>query len=128
MILLEANDHLITPYPHELRHATFNLLRREQVEILLNTKLANYNGHTVTLGDGRQIATYTLIWTAGIKAAPMLDSLGVERAGAGRVRVAPTLQLPQHPEVFVLGDAAYLVNGDGQPLPMLSMVASSRGS
>lgn len=127
VILLEANDHLITPYPHELRHATFHLLRREQVEILLNTKLANYNGHTVTLGDGRQIATYTLIWTAGIKAAPMLDSLGVERAGAGRVRVAPTLQLPQHPEVFVLGDAAYLLNGDGQPLPMLSTVAIQQG-
>ena len=115
VMLLEANDHLITPYPHELRHATFHLLRREQVEILLNTKLTNFNGQTVTLGDGRQIATYTLIWTAGIKAAPMLDSLGVERASAGRVRVAPTLQLPQHPEVFVLGDAAYLLNGNGQP-------------
>jgi len=127
VILLEANDHLITPYPHELRHATFVLLRREQVEILLNTKLAAFNGQTITLGDGRQIATYTLIWTAGIKAAPMLDSLEVERAGAGRVRVAPTLQLPQHPEVFVLGDAAYLLNGDGQPLPMLSTVAIQQG-
>ncbi len=127
VMLLEANDHLITPYPHELRHATFHLLRREQVEILLNTKLTNFNGQTVTLGDGRQIATYTLIWTAGIKAAPMLDSLGVERASAGRVRVAPTLQLPQHPEVFVLGDAAYLLNGNGQPLPMLSTVAIQQG-
>jgi NADH dehydrogenase len=127
VILLEANDHLITPYPHELRHATFNLLRREQVEILLKTKLADFNGQTVTLADGKQIATHTLIWTAGIKAAPILDSLGVERAGAGRVQVAPTLQLPRHPEVFVLGDAAYLVNGDGQPLPMLSTVAIQQG-
>jgi NADH dehydrogenase len=127
VILLEANDHLITPYPHELRHATFDLLRREQVEILLNTKLADFNGQTVTLGDGREIETHTLIWTAGIKAAPILDSLGVERAGAGRVQVAPTLQLPQYPEVFVLGDAAYLLNGDGQPLPMLSTVAVQQG-
>ena len=127
VILLEANDHLITPYPHELRHATFDLLRREHVEILLNTKLADFNGQTVTLGDGRQIKTHTLIWTAGIKAADVLDSLGVERAGAGRVRVTPTLQLPQHPEVFALGDAAYLLNEDGQPLPMLSTVAIQQG-
>jgi NADH:ubiquinone reductase (H+-translocating) len=127
VILLEANDHLITPYPHDLRHATFDLLRREQVEILLNTKLADFNGQTVTLGDGRQIKTHTLIWTAGIKAAPILDSLGVERAGAGRVQVAPTLQLPLHPQVFVLGDAAYLLNGDGQPLPMLSTIAIQQG-
>ncbi len=127
VILLEADNHLITPYPHELRHATFDLLRREHVEVLLNTKLADFNGQSVIFGDGRQIATHTLIWTAGIKAARLLESLGVERAGAGRVRVAPTLQLPQHPEVFVLGDAAYLVNGDGQPLPMLSSVAIQQG-
>jgi NADH dehydrogenase len=127
VILLEANDHLITPYPHELRHATFDLLRRKQVEILLDARLADFNGQMVILGDGRQIATHTLIWTAGIKAAPMLDSLEVERAGAGRARVAPTLQLPQHPEVFVLGDAAYFVDGGGQPLPMLSTVAIQQG-
>ena len=127
VILLEANDHLISPYPHELRHATFDLLRREQVEILLNTKLADFNGQSVTLGDGRQIKTHTLIWTAGIKAAEVLTSLPVERASADRVRVAPTLQLPSHPEVFVLGDAAYLLNGDGQPLPMLSTVAIQEG-
>lgn len=127
VILLEADNHLITPYPHELRHVTLDLLRREHVEVLLNTRLSDFTGQTVTFGDGRQIATHTLIWTAGIKAAPLLESLGVERAGAGRVRVAPTLQLPQHPEVFVLGDAAYLVNGDGQPLPMLSTVAIQQG-
>jgi NADH dehydrogenase len=57
----------------------------------------------------------------------MLDSLGVERAGAGRVRVTPTLQLPQHPDAFVIGDAAYLLNGNGQPLPMLSTVAIQQG-
>src|SRR5512143_1657878 len=57
VILLEANDHLITPYPHELRHATFDLLRRKHVEVLLNTKLADFNGQSVIFGDGRQIAT-----------------------------------------------------------------------
>ena len=93
----------------------------------MKTKLAYFNGKTVTLGDGQQLETQTLIWTAGIKVADVLDSLPVERAVAGRVRVAPTLQLPQHPEVFVLGDAAYLLNGDGQPLPMLSTVAIQQG-
>jgi NADH dehydrogenase len=127
VILLEASDHLIASYPHELRHATHDLLYRKNVEILLNTKLTDYNGQYVTLGDGRQILTNTVIWTAGIKAAKVLDMLGVERAGMGRVRVESTLQLPQHPEVFVLGDAAYIVDGNGQPLPMLSTVAIQQG-
>jgi NADH dehydrogenase len=127
IILLESNDHLITAYPHELRHATFELLQHKNVDIRLNSSLADFNGRGVTLSDGSEIATHTLIWTAGVRAAPMLDLLGFEQAGGGRVRVQPTLQLPQHPEVFVLGDAAYLTNGNGQPLPMLSTVAIQQG-
>ncbi len=44
----------------------------------------------------------------------------------GRVRVEPTLQLPQHPEVFVIGDAAYVEDRKGQPLPMLATVAQQQ--
>jgi len=127
VILLEASENLIAPYPDKLRKATCDLLQSKNVEILTNTKLADYNGQHVTLGDGRQIAAHTLIWTAGVKAAEMLDSLGIPQAGSGRVRVESTLQLPQRPEVFILGDAAYLENGGGQPLPMLSTVAIQQG-
>lgn len=128
VILLEASDHLITAYPHELRHATFDLLHRKHVDILLNARLADYNGETVTLKDNRQISAYTLIWTAGVKAAEVVETLDVERANAGRIRVEQTLQLPRYPEVFVIGDAAFLMDENGQPLPMLSTVAIQQGS
>jgi NADH dehydrogenase len=81
----------------------------------------------VILGDGGRIDTHTLIWTAGVKAAEIIAGLGVELAGAGRVRVEPTLQVPGHPEVFVIGDAAFLPDANGQPLPMLSTVAIQQG-
>ena len=83
VVLLEANDHLITAYPHELRHATFDLLYRKRVDILLNARLADYNGEIVMLKDDLQIPAHTLIWTAGVKAAEVVESLNVERAGAG---------------------------------------------
>jgi NADH dehydrogenase len=114
-------------YPEELRKATFDLLKRKNVEIMLGTQLTDYNGQRVTLADGMQIPTQTVIWTAGVRAAGIVDRLGVQQAGSGRVRVESTLQLPQRPEVFVLGDAAYLENGNGQPLPMLSTVAIQQG-
>jgi len=126
VILLEAGENLMPAYPDELRKATFDLLRAKNVEVMLNTKLENYNGESVSLGDGKQIRTRTLIWTAGVKAAGMLDSLGVQQAGSGRVRVDSSLRVPTHPEVFVIGDAAYLENGDGQPLPMLATVAQQQ--
>jgi NADH dehydrogenase len=127
ILLLEADSHLIASYPDELRKATHRLLRNKNVEILLNTAVTDYNGQAVTLGDGRQIATKTLIWTAGVKAAEVLGALGVERAASGRVRVDPTLQLPRHPDAFVIGDAAFLTDDKGQPLPMLSTVAIQQG-
>jgi NADH dehydrogenase len=114
-------------YPDELRRATIDLLRSKNVEVLLNTKLSDYNGRQITLGDGTQINAHTLIWTAGVRASELTNRLGVQQAASGRVRVEPTLQLPQRPEVFIIGDAAYLENGEGQPLPMLSTVAIQQG-
>ena len=102
------------------------LLESKGVEIFLNTRLTDYNGQTVTAADGSQIEAYTLIWTAGVRSAVITDRLGVKQASAGRVRVEPTLQLPEHPEDFVVGDAAYVEDEHGQPLPMLATVAQQQ--
>jgi NADH dehydrogenase len=123
VLLLEAADHLMGTYPLKLSHATFDLLKKKQVEILLSTRLTDYDGQRLTLADGSTIETRTVIWTAGVRAAELVDRLGIKQAAAGRLPVEETLQLPGYPEVFVLGDAALLLDGDGQPLPMLSTVA-----
>ena len=123
VLLIEATANVMATYPDGLRKATMDLLKRKNVEILLNTRLTDYNGRTITLADGSHIDTYTLIWTAGVRSAELTDRLGLEQAAAKRVRVEPTLQLPQRPEVFVIGDAAYLEDSHGQPLPMLATVA-----
>jgi NADH dehydrogenase len=127
VLLLEAGPSVMATYPPELQKATTDLLTRKRVEVLTNTQLIAYDGQRVALDDGARLETHTVIWTAGVKAAGIVDRLGVEQAGSGRVRVADSLQIPDHPEVFVIGDAAYLVNGDGQPLPMLSTVAIQEG-
>ncbi|MEP6896047.1 MAG: NAD(P)/FAD-dependent oxidoreductase, partial [Chloroflexota bacterium] len=127
VLLLEAGQSVMPSYPPELKQATNKLLENKKVEILVNTKLVDYNGRTITLDDGGRINTHTLIWTAGVRAAEMLDSLKVEQAGSGRVRVADSLQIKDHAEVFTIGDAAYFENGNGQPLPMLSTVAIQQG-
>jgi NADH dehydrogenase len=88
-----------------------------------NTRLIGYNGLQVTLADETTIDTHTVIWTAGVRSAEITDRLGVPQAAGKRIRVEPTLQLPGHPEVFVIGDAAYLEDEHGRPLPMLATVA-----
>jgi len=137
VLLLEAGNALIASYPDELRLATHRLLRKKNVEVMFNAQLTDYNGQRVTLADGghtpalapgASVETDTLIWTAGVKAAEVVETLGVQRAGSGRVRSEATLQLPNHPEAYVVGDAAYLEDGNGQALPMLSTVAIQQGN
>lgn len=128
VLLLEAGNALIASYPDELRKATLRLVKKKNVEVMFNAKLTDYNGQRVLLADGTEIKTNTLIWTAGVKASGITSRLGVQVAGSGRVRAEATLQLPGHPEVYVLGDASYLENGNGQPLPMLSTVAIQQGN
>ena len=128
VILLEASSNLLAAYPDPLRKSALRLLKKKNVDIRLNAKMTNFDGQVIELDDGSKFETGTLIWTAGAKAAELIDSLqGVEHAGMGRVRVNPTLQLPRFPDAFVIGDAAFLLDEHGQPLPMLSTVAIQQG-
>jgi NADH dehydrogenase len=126
VLLVEATGSVMATYPDELRKATMDLLEGKNVEIMLNARLTDYNGRTVTLADGTKIDAYTLIWTAGVRSAELTDRLGLPQGSGGRIRVEPTLQLPDHPEVFVIGDAAYVEDRHGVPLPMLATVAQQQ--
>ncbi|MCC7117762.1 MAG: NAD(P)/FAD-dependent oxidoreductase [Anaerolineales bacterium] len=128
VVLLEAGNSLIGFYPAELRTATLKLLQAKNVNVRLNSKLESFNGQFVRLADGAEIETQTLIWTAGIKAVEVLENLNAEKASGGRIRIAPTLQLPGHPEAFVIGDAAFLLDEQERPLPMISTVAIQQGA
>ena len=128
VLLLEAASSVMMTYPDELRRATRKLLRGKNVEIMENTTLVDYNGMQVTLGNGSKIDTHTLIWTAGVRSAEITDKLGVPQAAAKRIRVESTLQLPGHPEVFVIGDAAYVEDDQGKSLPMLATVAQQQAN
>ena len=126
VLLLEAGPSVMPAYPEGLRKATRRLLTSKGVQVMENTRLISYNGLQVTLADETLIDTHTVIWTAGVRSAQITDRLGVPQLAGKRIRVEPTLQLPGHPEVFVVGDAAYLEDEKGQPLPMLATVAQQQ--
>jgi NADH dehydrogenase len=126
VILLEAADHLMESFPEKLRKTTVDLLRKKNVEVFLNTKVVDFDGGKVTLGDGDTINTRTMIWTAGVRAGELAESLESEKGRGGRIVVKPTLQHLNHPEVYVIGDAAYLEDENGQPLPLLATVAQQQ--
>jgi NADH dehydrogenase len=122
VIIVEMLDRLLAGFPEELGQSALESLGQKHVEVLLNTAVEGFNGQVVCLKNGETIPARTLIWAAGVRARSLVDRLPVRKGRSGRVIVEPTLQLPGYPEVFVVGDAAYL-EAEGQPLPMMAPVA-----
>ncbi len=86
VLLLEAADHLMGTYPTRLRQATYDLLKGKGVEIMLSTRLSQYDGAHATLGDGREIDTHTVIWTAGVRGGGAGGWPGDEAGGLRQAR------------------------------------------
>jgi NADH dehydrogenase len=124
--LLEASDSLLAPYVPKLRAAAKKKLEKKHVRVMLNTAVEKIGENELQLSDGTIMPASLVVWTAGVRGAEIGSALTGELQRSARVAVEPTLQLPGHPEVFVIGDLAYLEQ-KGAPLPMLAPVATQQG-
>jgi len=129
IVLVEPTDRLLGTFHPRLSEHAARTLRSRGVEVELGVGVAKASSTAVVLTDGRAIPTATLVWTAGVRAHPLADTLGVEQTRGGRIVVAPDLSLPDHPEVFVVGDlaASPAPGGDGL-LPQVAPVAIQGGT
>ena len=76
---------------------------------------------------GQRIESDTVLWTAGVQASPLIRQLGVKSDRAGRAIVGNLLNIPGHPDVFVIGDAAAVIRNEKRPLPGVAQVAIQEG-
>jgi len=127
ILLLEAADRLLAAMPADLGQATVKALQKKGVEVRFGAAVESYDGVEVHLKGGEIIPASTLIWAAGVRSANLIDSLGLPQVSQRRVKVEPTLQAGGHPDVYIIGDAAYLTDDKGAPLPMVAPVAMQQG-
>ena len=127
LLLVEMMDRLIPSFPGSLSRNAQRTLERLGVEVRLRTSVAGMRNGALQLKDGTEIQTDTVIWSAGVQGAPIGATLGVKLQRGGRIPVTPELQLPGHPNVWVIGDLAYLEAPDGKPYPQLAAVAMQQG-
>jgi NADH dehydrogenase len=106
IVLVEKADRLLSTFAPRLSSRALRTLTRRGVEVVLGVGVDKAEAGAVHLTDGTRIDSATLVWTAGVKASPLTDSLGVALGGGGRIVVGTDLSLPDHPEVFAVGDIA----------------------
>jgi NADH:quinone reductase (non-electrogenic) len=126
IVLLEGGPRILSSFPDSLSRKGEAALGRIGVEVRMNAIVTRVTPDAVWLG-GEQIRARTVIWAAGVAAAPLARSLGVGLDRSGRILVGPDLSLPGHPEVFAVGDVCAFLHQTGTGLPGVAPVAIQQG-
>jgi len=127
VMLIEAGPRLLPALHPDSSARALAQLRGLGVEVLLGKPVTAIFPDGVEIG-GERIRSYNVIWAAGVKAAPLVATLGAELGPGGRVKVRPDCSVPDHPNAFVIGDAAYLIDSaTGQTVPGVSQGALQMG-
>jgi NADH dehydrogenase len=127
IVLVEAAQSLLPGFGAGSRDYARGRLEKIGVDVRLGAGVRLITEDAVHLQDGTTIPTETVVWTAGVRGDAPGPPGGMPFGEKGQVPVLPTLQVPGHPDIYVIGDLAR-VEQDGRPLPMVAPVATQEGS
>jgi NADH:quinone reductase (non-electrogenic) len=129
IVLVDGGPNVLHPFKEKLQEYTKKTLEKLGVELHMGEHVVEVTPERATLKSGEQIETQTLIWAGGLRANPLAEALSKELDRGGRVAVGPDLSLPDHPDVFAVGDIAQMTDtGSGNVLPQLGSVALQAGT
>lgn len=125
--LLEAGPRVLAAMPESLSLSARKQLERLGVIVHTGDAVTNIDADGVTLAKTR-IDSRTVLWAAGVAASTLGQQLGEPLDRAGRVKVQADLSLGNHPEIFVAGDLASVMQTNGQPVPGTAPAAKQMGA
>ncbi len=114
VLLVEAGPRVLSAFDPALSDKALRSLQKLGVDVRLSTRVTDIDARGVRL-EGELVAAHTVLWAAGVAAAPLSKTLGVELDRAG------------HPEVFVVGDLAAIGQPGGGFVPGLAPAAIQAG-
>jgi NADH dehydrogenase len=124
IVLVEAMDRVLPPYPPDRSKAAQRQLERLGVTVRTGTKVVDIDDRSVLLAVGdkeERLPARTVLWAAGVQVSSFVRALAkatdAQADRAGRVIVGPDLSLPGNPEIFVVGDAAVMPWLKDRPVP-----------
>lgn len=124
--LIERGRELLTPFTPSARRVAYRALNKRNVELLFDSSASDIQAERIavqTPTGERWLDTDLVLWTAGATLVGWLGDDHVPQNDRHQCRTRPTLQLPDYPEVFVLGDMADLRDRKGNPAPNTAQVA-----
>lgn len=128
VILVEYGQALLGMFKKDIQTYTKSALEKRGVEVRLGEGVVDIAPTRVTLKSGEVIKAHTLVWGAGMQANPLVHSLNLPLQKGGRITVNQDLTLEGYPDVYVVGDIAWITDAKTkQVLPQLGGVALQSG-
>jgi len=125
IFLLEGGDRVLPSFAKSLSEKGAKRLAKLGVKIVTGAMVEHIDDQGVIVG-GKRVESGTVLWTAGVSPSPIVRMLGVAVDRGGRACVGPSMNVPNMPGVFVVGDTATLLQ-NGRPLPGVAQVAIQQG-
>src|SRR5712664_2727220 len=126
VVLIGAGPRVLAGFADELSAYAQASLERIGVEVVLGQPVTDCNRDGVMYG-GNRLDAKTIIWAAGVRASPAAEWLGAPADRAGRLQVLPDLTVPNHPDIFAVGDTVVIDGPDGKPVPGIAPAAKQQG-
>ena len=128
--LVEAADRILPALPERISEAVATILRGLKVDIKTGSRVTGVTGKGVKLENGDFILSKLVVWAAGVKGPDVLAELdGLEVSRSNQLVVTETLQTTRDPNIFAIGDSAYLVpEGADAPIPPRAQAAHQEAS
>jgi NADH dehydrogenase len=128
--LIEAADRILPAVPERVSESVMRLLGTIGVEVRTKARVTEVTDKGVHLAEGSFVPSELVVWAAGVKAPDFLTDLaGLETSRNNQLVVTPTLQTTRDPNIFALGDCAYLVTPDlPTPVPPRAQAAHQQAS
>jgi len=125
IVLLDGAKRVLPSFAESSSVKAAQRLAKLGVKVITSAMVEHIDDQGVTVG-GKRIDSGTVLWTAGVSPSPIVKMLGAATDRAGRACVGPFLNVADSRGIFVVGDAATLIQ-DGRPLPGVAQVAIQQG-
>ncbi len=127
VVLVEAGKRILGVFPENSSNHAEDQLASLGVTVKKGRPVASIDADGIAFADGERLSAATIVWAAGVRGTSFARSLGLELDRAGRVKVGTDCSLPDHPEVFAIGDMAALRDKNGVDVPGLCPAAIQQG-
>jgi NADH:ubiquinone reductase (H+-translocating) len=126
VVLIEAGPRVLAGFPEDLSAYAQSSLEELGVEVVLGKPVTECSADGVIYG-GNLLEARTIVWAAGVRASRAAEWLNAPADRAYRLQVKPDLSVPEHPDIFAVGDTVAIADANGNPVPGIAPAAKQQG-